>query len=84
MGIKSCLRAGLRNNLRGGMMHTLPTSQVISFVLLLLVVHVVLASLMWTNTVTFASTEERNLVASAITIVAFFLVVYLLYVSTSS
>lgn len=70
--------------LKGGMLRTLPTSQVMSFVMLLLVVHVLLASLMWANVITFASTDERNLVASALTIVSFFLIVYLLYVSTAS
>ena len=73
---------GISGGISGGM-HAVPTSQVMSFVILLLVVHVVLASLMWTNVITFASIEERNLVASALTVVSFFLIVYLIYVSTS-
>ena len=77
-------RSKLTRKLAGGMMRALPTAQVMSFVLLLLVVHVILAGLMWSNIITFASTDERNLVASALTIVSFFLIVYLLYVSTSN
>ena len=78
-----CRIRGGQRTLKGGMLHAVPSSQVMTFILILLVVHVILASLMWTNVITFASTEERNLVASALTIVSFFLIVYLLYVSTS-
>jgi hypothetical protein len=57
--------------------------QVIALVLALFILHSILAILMWTNVIEFATNDTKIAVATTLTVAAVLLGVYLLFLVTS-
>jgi hypothetical protein len=70
-------------NLQGGMVQTVPAVQVLAIVIGLLILHSVLAGLMWGNVITFSSNDNKVATATVITIAAALLFIYMLFLVTS-
>ena len=70
--------------LRGGQnMRLTPVSQIVAYAMLFFVLHVILAILFWSDSVKFANTNDRNVIASFVTVMAFALLVFIISMSTS-
>ena len=70
--------------LRGGLKKTVSGEQVLSVLTLLIIVHLVLAALMWSNTIQFATSDAKYAAAITISVAGTFLVIYALYIATES
>ena len=66
--------------LQGGIKGAVPGSQVMTVVTFLMLSTAVLAALMWTNVIEFASNDAKLITASILTFVSVILVIYTLYI----
>ena len=78
------LQGGSKLALTGGMVSNVPTTQVITIVVILILVHVVLASLIWSNVIQFATNDAKIIVGTILSVAAVLLIVYLVFLSISS
>jgi hypothetical protein len=69
--------------LAGGLVRNVSGMQVIALVLALFILHSILAILMWTNVIEFATNDTKIAVATTLTVAAVLLGVYLLFLVTS-
>ena len=69
--------------LRGGQVRVTPVSQIVVYAMLFLVLHVILSILMWSEAVKFQNSSDRNVIATFVTVMAFLLLVFILYMLTS-
>jgi len=70
--------------LRGGLVKSVPGSQILTLLFALVVVHLVLAALMWSNVIQFAANDTKIIVSTTLTVAGVILVVYMLYLATAS
>jgi len=69
--------------LSGGMVQSVTGTQVVAVILALAVAHTVLAILMWSNVIEFATNDTKIAVATTITVIAALLLAYLIFLVTS-
>jgi len=74
---------GGQQNLQGGMVQSVPAVQVLAIVIGLLILHAILAGLMWGNVITFATNDNKVATATVITVAAALLFIYMLFLVTS-
>jgi len=73
-----------KSDLSGGIVKSVGGTQVVSYVFLLILAHIILASLMWGNVIQFAANDAKILTATALTVIAFVLMIYMVYLITAS
>lgn len=70
--------------LRGGVASSIPGDQVLTVVTVLMLTHTVLTALIWTDTIKFASNDAKLAVGITVSVLAAFLLIYLLAIGFSS
>ena len=70
--------------LRGGVLPYVPTQQVQSFTLLMLVLTGILSVLFWTDAIKFQTPQEKQAAAISTTVITLMFMVYGLYIATAS
>jgi len=69
--------------LRGGSYKPVDRTTLVTFLFLLLVVHAVLAGLMWTNVVQFADSQTQFAISLVLSLAGTLVLLYLLFIVTS-
>lgn len=69
-------------SLKGGAIRSVPGNQVILFVTVIVLVTAVLAALIWSDVVQFASSDARVIVGVTLTFTAITMVLYALFLAT--
>jgi hypothetical protein len=81
---RQTFRGGTLGTLKGGIKKSVSGEQVLGILTLLIIVHLVLAALMWSNTIQFATSDAKYAAAITISVAGTFLVIYALYIATES
>ena len=74
----------IKQMLKGGLKSYISGQQVLTVLTALILVHLILAALMWSDTIQFATTDAKYAAAITISVAGTFLIIYALYIATES